>query len=80
MWEVNAFLTKTRTIFITNACVHGLAYSNISRIHVSVILTTTASVTIPEFENNQEFRPNHNFIIIEYHNFWQMINYFFWNV
>ena len=35
-----------------------------------VFVRNTAFVTIPEFENNQEFKPKHDCLIIEYHNFW----------
>ena len=30
-----------------------------------------------EFENNQEFKAKHNFIIVEYQRFWWMIKYIF---
>ena len=35
-----------------------------------VFLTNTAFVTFQDIENNQGYKPNYNFIIIEYHNFW----------
>ena len=56
------------TVYITNS----------SFCHVFV--TNAALVTFQEFENNQEYMLKHNFIIIEYHNFWWMIKLGFWNV
>ena len=64
LWEVVHLLTKTRTIFITR---HSLVFLYISRIHV--FATDTAFLTFQEFENNQEYKPKHNCIFIEYHNF-----------
>ena len=35
-----------------------------------IFVTNTAFVTFQEFENNQGYKPKHNLIVIEYHNFW----------
>ena len=39
-----------------------------------VFITNTAFVTFHEVENNQEYKPKHNFNIIEYHNFFERSN------
>ena len=38
------------------------------------------SCNIPEFWNNQQFKPKHIIIISDYYNFWWTIKFVFWNV
>ena len=72
------FLAKTRIIFIT---MHSLAFSYLSQFNfLSRLCNKFGFCSIQMFKNNQQFKPNHMFIIIEYHNFWWMIKLVFWNV
>ena len=62
-----SFLTNPRTIFIT-------IYSfELSTYHELKFLLRFCNkydfYTIPEFEKNQQFKPKHMFIIIEYQHF-----------
>ena len=61
----DAFLIKKLHHFHNNArfCIFE-HFTNLCLCHIFV--TNANFVTIPEFENNQEFKPNQNFLIIEY--------------
>ena len=68
LWEVFHFFTENPYHFHNNTQFFSFAHiTKSSFFHVFV--TNTAFVTFKDIENNQEYEPKHNFIIIELYNF-----------
>ena len=70
------FFSKVKTMRGYAILIKSYYFQNYARFRINVYMslspfaTNTAFVKILEFENNQEFKPKHNFIMIGYHKVW----------